>query len=127
MKTLMTITLLLVSNSIAQASDLDQTCLNRYRDASLSLLDSAQSFNDGSSNSAEFLGEFAMTETQIGATRLLCTFEPEAIKQCVNLYKKQYHKIRDNVDVIEIGNGNQTRVRTGLVEAAIALIDIKCQ
>lgn len=126
MKSLLAVTLFLASHT-ALATDFDQTCLNRYRDATLSLVSSAHAFNEGSSNAAMFLAEFGMTETAIGATRVICTFEPVEIKECVRLYKKQYHKIRNNVDVIEITKGNQTHVRVGLVEAAVALVDLKCQ
>lgn len=126
MKTLFALSVLLFSHS-ALASGFEETCLNRYRDATLSLVDAARSLNDGSANSAKFLADFALIESTVGATRLMCAFEPAEIKNCVRLYKKQYHKIRDNVDVVEITRGNQTRVNIGLVEAGIALVDVRCQ
>jgi len=126
MKTIFALSLVLVSQA-ALADGYERTCLNRYRDATLSLVDSTRSFNEGGSSAPQYIAEFGMIESTIGATRLMCAMEPESIKECVRLYKKQYHKIRDNIDLIEIANGNQTRVKIGLAEAGILTTDLRCQ
>jgi hypothetical protein len=126
MKTLLALSALLFSQSVF-ASGFEETCLNRYRDATLSLVDSARAFNDGSSSAGRFLGELALIETEVGATRVLCSFEPTEIKNCVRMYKRQYQKLRVNVDAVEITRGNQKQVKIGLVEAGLAIVDLQCQ
>jgi hypothetical protein len=73
------------------------------------------------------LAEFSLIESQIGAKSLICAMEYASINDCVRLYKKQYKKIRDEIDMIAIGSGNQTKIRVGLVEAGLGLADLRCQ
>ena len=112
MKTIIALSLLMVSQ-VAQADGFAQTCLDLYRDATFMLIDSAQSFNERNSSAPQFLAEFALIESQIGAKRLICAFEPAEIKDCVRLYKTQYHKIGNRIDLLQIAEGNQTRVPVG--------------
>jgi hypothetical protein len=126
MKKFLVLSLLLTSQA-ALANDYNDVCLNRYRDASYMLIDSARSFNQGDISSAQLLAEFSLIESQIGAKRLICALEDSSIKDCVRLYKKQYKKIRDEIDMISIGTGDQTKVRLGLVEAGLGLADLRCQ
>ena len=126
MKTLFVITILLISQSTF-ASDYDRTCLNRFRDATLSLIDSSKALNDQSSNPAQFVAEFTKTEAVLDATRLVCAFEPVEIKNCVRLYHNQYIKMMNNINVVEIARGNQTHVQIGLVEIEMPFIDLRCQ
>jgi hypothetical protein len=118
---------LFLSAQAARASDYNEVCLNRYRDAAYLLIDAARSFNSGDIGSAQMLAEFSLIESQIGAKRLICALEEESIKDCVRLYKKQYKKIRDEIDMIAIGNGDQTKIRLGLVEAGLGIADLRCQ
>ncbi len=118
---------LLLSSQSALASDYNEVCLNRYRDATYMLIDAARSFNSGDIGSAQMLAEFSLIESQIGAKRLICALEESSIKDCVRLYKKQYKKIRDEIDLVAIGGGNQTKIRVGLVEAGLGLADLRCQ
>ena len=126
MKTLIALSLVLFTHS-ALAADFNETCMNRYRDASYSLIDQAHSLNNGDIGSAQFLAEYALIESKIGATRLICAFESDDVKNCVQIYKNQYHKLRSNIDVAEIAKGNQTKVRVALVEAGLVVSDLRCQ
>ena len=126
MKVLITLALIFVSQAV-RANEFDDACKNRYREAALSLIASAESFNDQTSTGDEFLAGYALIEARIGALRLACTFEPAGIKECVRLYKKEYHKISDGIDISAIARGEQNRVKVGLVDVALTFIDFKCQ
>jgi hypothetical protein len=126
MKKFVMFTLVLFSQA-AMASDYNEVCLNRYRDASYSLIDQARALNHGRISNLQFLAEFSLIETQIGAKRLICAMEDESIKDCVRAYKKQYQKVRANINMQAIAEGEQTSVSVGLVEAALTVTDIRCQ
>ena len=118
---------LLSGSAMANPVDLNEVCLNRYRDATISLIDHAQALNQGGISTTEFIAEFAIIESQIGAKRLICAMEDPSIRECVRLYKKHYLNIRSNVDVIALAQGEQTKVKTGLTKAAMTVTDLRCQ
>lgn len=126
MNKLFALALILASNA-AFANDYNEICMNRYRDATYAMVDNARAFNNGGMSSAQLLAEFSLVESQIGAKRLICALEDESIKDCVRLYKKQYHKIRSEIDLISIANGSQDRIKVGLIEAGLGIADLRCQ
>lgn len=109
--------------SISAFANNDQ-CLNSYRDGLNDLVEKSEEFNRGKLDSTEFAKEVALISTAVTSKRAVCyAIEDPGIRKCVEVYKRGYKKQRDQISVLSVLAGIQTRVKIKRIDNALNMVD----
>ncbi len=130
MKSLLTIALML--SPLAAKANFNSDCKFAYREATVSLVETANDFKDQKISSNQFGAEVAMIDIGAKEFRAACYFtESTENRQCVLRYKEIYSSLRDNFKALALLLGNQEKVDYNVLDsistkAKVKIADLVC-
>jgi hypothetical protein len=109
--------LVLISLSSQTFAISDKDCRDIYNNAFEKLISASVDFNSGYLGNKSFAAEVAVISTEVSAVRGVClAVESPSNKKCVEAYKKRYKALRNEIKIISVLTGNQTRVKPRVME-----------
>jgi hypothetical protein len=95
----------------------DKSCRDVYNSSFENLRNHVNDFNNGSIGKGSFATSIVGLDTYVTSKRAICyVIESPLNKKCVDIYKKRYKALRDNIKITSVLLGNQTEVSEDLLE-----------
>jgi hypothetical protein len=95
----------------------DKSCRQAYNFSYQELLKQVLKFNNGTIKKGALISHVLSIDTFIASKRLLClVIEPSSNKKCVEIYKKRFKVLRDEVQISAILLEDQLEIDRDIIE-----------